>query len=285
MGYMHIKNLYADQRILLFKECYALEKIHGTSAHVAWVDGTVRLSSGGERPERFAGIFDLPALAEAFAAIGYPKVTVYGEAYGAKQQAQAWRYGPQLRFVAFDVKIDDRWLTVPEAEKLVARLGLEFVHYARVITELTMLDMMRDAPSTQARRNGVADDQPREGVVLRPLQEFYDEGGERIIAKHKRDEERETASPRRVVDPAQQTVLTAAAAIAAEWVTPTRLAHVLDKLPPDRGIEHTREVIAAMIEDVEREAGAEIVPSREARAEIGRATAKMFKTSLHGKLT
>ena len=30
MGYMHIDNLYKDQRILQFKECYALEKIHGT---------------------------------------------------------------------------------------------------------------------------------------------------------------------------------------------------------------------------------------------------------------
>ena len=32
MSYMHIDNLYKNQDILLFKECYALEKIHGTSA-------------------------------------------------------------------------------------------------------------------------------------------------------------------------------------------------------------------------------------------------------------
>lgn len=29
MGYLHISNLYKDIDILLFKECYALEKIHG----------------------------------------------------------------------------------------------------------------------------------------------------------------------------------------------------------------------------------------------------------------
>ena len=29
MSYMKIKNLYADQRILMLKECLALEKIHG----------------------------------------------------------------------------------------------------------------------------------------------------------------------------------------------------------------------------------------------------------------
>ena len=38
MGYRHIDNLYKDQRILLFRECFALEKIHGTSAHVSWTE-------------------------------------------------------------------------------------------------------------------------------------------------------------------------------------------------------------------------------------------------------
>ena len=36
MGYLHIDNLYKNQTIMLFKECYAMEKIHGTSAHVGW---------------------------------------------------------------------------------------------------------------------------------------------------------------------------------------------------------------------------------------------------------
>lgn len=34
MGYMHIDNLYKDARVLSFKHVYALEKIHGTSAHI-----------------------------------------------------------------------------------------------------------------------------------------------------------------------------------------------------------------------------------------------------------
>ena len=33
MAYMHIENLYRNQNILLFKQCYCLEKIHGTSAN------------------------------------------------------------------------------------------------------------------------------------------------------------------------------------------------------------------------------------------------------------
>jgi hypothetical protein len=34
MGYAHINNLYKDQEILIFKHVWALEKIHGTSAHI-----------------------------------------------------------------------------------------------------------------------------------------------------------------------------------------------------------------------------------------------------------
>jgi hypothetical protein len=32
MAYLHIENLYKARDIMLFRECYAMEKIHGTSA-------------------------------------------------------------------------------------------------------------------------------------------------------------------------------------------------------------------------------------------------------------
>lgn len=280
MGYLHINNLYKDQRILLFRECYALEKIHGTSAHIRFENGGVRFFSGGEKHERFAGLFEIFRLTNAFLSdVGHPVVTVYGEAYGGKQQGMSERYGKELRFVAFDVQIGDSWLGVPQAADVVAKLGLEFVHYVKVSTELAALDAERDAPSEQARRNGIEGDKPREGVVLRPLVELTANNGERIISKHKQDEERETKTARQVVDPSRLDVLSKADAIADEWVTPTRLAHVLDKLG-DVGIERTRDVISAMIEDVTREAAGEIVDSREAHAAISRKAAELFKARL-----
>lgn len=284
MGYQHIDNLYKNQDILLFREAYAMEKIHGTSAHVAWHDGAVRLFSGGEKLALFTALFDMTVLASGFAALGHKSVIVFGEAYGGKQQGQSRRYGSMLRFVAFEVKIDNTWLAVPAAESVVKSLGLEFVHYRKVSTDLTMLDAERDAPSEQARRNGVADDQPREGIVLRPLIEVQKNNGERIIAKHKRDEERETKTPRGVVDPGLRVILAEADAIADEWVTPTRLEHVLDKLGTDMSIERTRDVIQAMIADVEREATGEIVASREARVAISKVTAKLFKARLRAQI-
>ena len=196
MGYLHIQNLYKDQTILMFRECYALEKIHGTSAHVSWNEGRLGFFSGGEPYERFKKLFDEPALTAAFERLGHPKIIVYGEAYGGKQQGQSHRYGPALKFVAFDVQIGEHWLIIPSAADIVETLGLEFVHYAKVSTDLAALDAERDAPSVQAVRNGVAGAQTREGIVLHPLIELTGRTGERIVAKHKRDEERETATPR-----------------------------------------------------------------------------------------
>ncbi len=284
MGYRHIDNLYKDQRILMFRECWALEKIHGTSAHVRWGDGRVWLHSGGEKAERFVALFDPTALTERFLEIGHPAVTVYGEAYGGKQQGQSYRYGPDLKFVAFEVQVGEAWLDVPNAHDVAHKLGIEFVHYERISTALADIDAQRDADSTQAIRNGVGPGKPREGVVLRPITEMTDHRGNRVICKHKRDEERETQSPRQVIDPAKFEVLQKANAIADEWVTPTRLDHVLDKLGAAVGIERTRDVIAAMVEDVEREAAGEIVASREARAAIGKKTAELFRAKLKAAL-
>jgi hypothetical protein len=283
MGYMHIDNLYKYQDILLFRECYALEKIHGTSAHVRWSDGSLKFGSGGEKHARFMALFDDDALANLFRELGHPSVTIYGEAYGGKQQAQAWRYGPDLRFVVFEVKVGETWLDVPNAADVARKLGLEFVAYERVSTDLDVLNALRDSCSVQAERNGMGTDKPREGIVLRPLIEFVRTNGERVIAKHKRDEERETKTPR-AVDPSKLEVLQQASSIADEWVTPTRLAHVLDKLPHGLGVESMRQVLDAMLEDVLREGAGEIVDSREARAAISRKAALLFKARLREPL-
>lgn len=276
MGYLHIDNLYKNQMILLFRECFAMEKIHGTSAHISWKEGKLHFFAGGEKHDNFIKLFDQEALAAGMTDIGHPEIVIFGEAYGGSQQGQSWRYGKQLRFVAFDVKVGDYWLDVPNAEQVSRRLGLDFVHYVRVPAEIEALNAERDAPSAQARKNGVEGDHPREGVVLRPIMEFRTNGADRVISKHKRDEERETKTARDVGDPAKLAILERAGAIAMEWVTETRLDHVLDKMPGAQ-VEDTGKVVTAMIEDVCREAKGEIVDSKEARKEIGKRAAYLFR--------
>lgn len=285
MGYMHIDNLYKPeaQTILMFRECYALEKIHGTSAHVGWNGKELRFFAGGASHEHFVKLFDYNALhdkcAEGFG-VEPVRVCIYGEAYGGKIQGMRETYGSTLRFVAFDVSVECSWLSVPQAETVALSLGLEFVPYAQVPTDIDALNAQRDAPSRQAKRNGIQEDRPAEGIVLRPLVELQTNNGARVIAKHKRPEFSERAS-NPDVDPAKLAVLSAAQAIADEWVTEMRLTHVLDHLGNPSDVTATASVIAAMIEDVEREARGEIVTSRDARKAIGAAAARRFKARLH----
>lgn len=285
MGYLHIENLYKCQDILLFRECYALEKVHGTSAHVRWGASADTSAgpcyfSGGESHDRFKAIFDHERLCEGFIALGHADVTVYGEAHGGRCQGMKKTYGNQLQFIAFDVQVGDHWLSVPDAVEVCHGLGIEFVPYVKMSTDLTALDAERDRPSMVALRRGLGE-QYREGIVLRPLIEVTKNNGSRIIAKHKRAEFSECATPQKVVDPAKLEVFAQATAIAEQWVTLMRLSHVLDKLPHARGMEHVRDVIAAMVDDVYREGKGEIVESREAISAIGRRTAALFKERLN----
>lgn len=240
-------------------------------------------------------------------------ITVYGESYGGGEQRMSHTYGDQGRFIVFDVQIGECWLEVPKAEKVAHDLGLEFVHYVKVSTDLKELDDQRDAPSIQAIRNGVSkfvdsttsitdpsfpegklefypvlkgyvsNPKKREGVVLHPLIEVTKNNGERIICKHKGEGFGETKTPRPVVDPAKMKVLEDAQAVADEWVTLHRLEHVLQKIE-NPSIEKMREVIASMVEDVNREASGEIIASEAVNKAIGKKTAMLYKDYLKSQI-
>lgn len=286
----------------MFKECYALEKIHGTSAFITYnpQNNLIALFSGGTSHELFKSLFNLLDLNAKFQILGIPHdktITVFGESYGGKEQGMSETYGKVPKFIAFDVMIGDVWLNVPLAEQMVKNLGLEFVHYVKVSTDLAFLDAQRDAPSIQAIRNGITtvtiinerkdvridNGKPREGVVLRPLIELTMNNGHRLMAKHKGEKFQETATPRPVVDPEKLKVLTDAEAVANEWVVVTRLEHILQKIP-DHSTEKMREILNAMIEDVLREGLGEIVDSQPVRKAICTRTAVLYKQYLQNAL-
>jgi hypothetical protein len=277
IGYQHIDNLYKNTEILLFKECYAMEKIHGSSAHLQWKDNKIIFFSGGEKHESFKKIFDEEFLTSKFKELFEDiNVTIFGEVYGGKCQGMSETYGKEMKFIVFDVKVEDNWLDVPNAEDVAKKFNLEFVDYVKIKTDLELLNAERDKDSTQAIRNGCGEGKLREGVVLRPLIEVTKNNGSRIIVKHKRDEFLETKT-KREVNPEQLKILEDAKAIAEEWVTPMRLNHVLDKLGNPTEIEKTGIVIKAMIEDVKREAKGEIKESKQAMQFIGKKTAELYK--------
>ena len=279
MGYLHIENLYANQTILAFRQCWALEKIHGMSAHITWKDSKLRLSSGGAKHAHFTALFDLDALAAKFAErCGERPMTIYGEAFGGKQQGMRATYGDELKFYAFEARGGDAWLDVPAAAALALALGLSFVPHRLIECTLAAIDRERDRPSEVAELCGMGADKLREGVVLRPPFEVMLNDGKRVIAKHKRDEFRETKAPRVVADPAKLAVLIEADAVAVEWVTPMRLSHVCDHVLTGAAptMDRTAAIITAMVEDVMREGAVEIVDTREVRKAIGAATARLY---------
>jgi hypothetical protein len=286
MGYLHIDNLYKNQTILLFRDCYALEKIHGTSAHIGWKFETqeVRFFSGGEKHDNFVGLFDAKFLKGIFKE-EFPDVdvTIYGEAYGGKQQGMSHTYGKELKFIGFDVKVGGVWLNVPKANDVCNKFNVEFVAWSKVKTDLESLTAIRDMPSIQAQRNGITEPKPREGVVLRPLEEMRLNNGARVISKYKPPENEETKT-KREVSPETLKVLEDAKEIAEEWVVPMRLTHVLQKFPEDVNMESMGDIIKAMIADVYREAKDEIVESKEVSKAIGKMTVKLFKQRLENKL-
>jgi hypothetical protein len=282
---MHINNLYKDQRILMFRQCYALEKVHGTSAHVTYRDGSPLIFfSGGEAHERFVALFNQDELSTRLAAMGHPDVTIYGEAYGGRQQGMRATYGDSLMFIAFDVKVGEHWLSVPDMAQVAAGLGLDVVPYVMVATDLDVLNRIRDEPSIVAARRGCGNDKRREGVVLRPPIEVTSNNGARVIAKHKCEEFSERATPQKVLDPDKLKVLTDADEIAREWVTLMRLSHVLDKLGDVYDMTATPRVIAAMTEDIYREAVGEITVNKETSTAIGRRTASLLKERLQSAI-
>lgn len=282
MGYMHIDNLYKNQDILMFKEVFAMEKIHGTSSHISYKDNQLSFFSGGESHAKFLSLFNQEELLQKMKSLGSPDIIIYGEAYGGSQQGMSATYGKELKFVAFDVKINDIWLSVPDAEQVCKDLGLEFVHYWKSSTNLDELNTYRDMDSPQAIRNGVGEGKKMEGVVLRPLVELTKNNGSRIIVKHKRDEFKETKTPREV-SPEALKILEDANHVADEWVTLMRLNHVLDKLP-GHDITQMQTIIKAMIEDVCREGEGEFVDSPEVRKAIGKKAASMYKEFLQASL-
>lgn len=280
-----------------------MEKLHGTSAHLKFKTNPSNKAqwqlvffSGGEKYNNFIALFDEDALMAKFLTLKPEpdkEYTIYGEAYGGSQQGMSLTYGTKLKFGVFDVQVGDSWLDVPNGEKFANDFGLEYVPWEKTSTDLAALDAQRDKPSVQAIRNGVSilnadgtitNPRKREGVVLRPLIEVRLNNGDRVMAKHKGDDFKETATPRPVVDPSKLKVLDDANAIAEEWVVKERLLHVLDKIEGERDMKLIPKLLPAMQEDVRRESKGEVIWSDAVAKAIGKKAVELYKAYLNSKI-
>lgn len=283
MAYMHIENLYKDQRVLLFKKIWATEKIHGTSAWITYKDEKLTYHSGGGSHDLFVKLFDheklLTQMKEKF---GWRSVKLHGEFYGGKLQKMSYMYGKESDFIMFDIKVEDVWLSFDKVQKLAEELEIEIVDGEIIDATVEAIEEITNRPSAIALKKGLGE-HVREGVVLKPLEEFVSNNGKRVIVKNKTEKFMETATPRKIEDPERLKRIEDAKEAAEEWVTAMRLEHVLDKFP-NAGQKQTGHIIRAMIEDVIREAEGEINDTREVRKAIGDCARIMFFDYLKSKI-
>ncbi len=280
MGYLHIDNLYKIPEFLQeFEEVYVSEKVHGTSGNISLSPNGLRIFPGGEKLSNVEKLFSEEFLLEKYLGLHTDQeIILYGELYGGKCMGMSHTYGKDLAFIVFDVKKNDVWLNLPEANIFAQYFNQEFVPWYQVKNTLENLDRHRDLPSELAKRRGIVEDKIREGIVVKPLWEKVNKWGSRWIVKHKRNEFMETKTPREV-DPAKVQILLEAKAVAEEWVTEERIRHVLDgnQIPLD--MAKTGDFIRALLEDIKREAGNEIdwTNEKDINRQIGTVGAQMFK--------
>jgi len=299
MGYMKIVQLYKCKEMFKYKEIIASEKIHGTSTNFHFKDNELKFHCGGETAQTFEALFDKDFLLNELTLIlkenKWTHITVYGEAYGGKQQGMFETYGPKLKFIVFDIKVTletaiSYFLDFFEAEKLAERLKLDFVPYiiGHCTTEFLQEQCYKD--SVQAMRNGITDPKMREGIVIRPLKEDVFNDGTRAICKYINDPFRETKSSRPIGPNSNKLkIFTESEEIANEWVTENRFNHVSSKFlhtKENKILEKTDvgKLIDLMIGDIKLEAGNEIIWTPEIIKTVKHQTGKLVGTIIRNQM-
>ena len=294
MGYIHIESLYKLPIFFKqFKEVFAMEKIHGTSSWITFeTNHDLNYHSGAETTDNFKALFDDKHLQDNLMKISiennWNKIKIHGEAYGGKQQGMSETYGNKLKFIVFDIfvvdnneEIQDKFLNIPEAEKIAIELGLEFVYYKKIKNTPELIEEEAEKESIQAIRNGKGIGKSKEGIVIRPIDETYILG-KRAIAKYKNKEFWEIKSRRPLGEVLK--ILENQDEIINEWLTEMRFQHVLDRVLQMKEKKEFEKkdikiVIDLMVEDIFRESQGEIIWSNDIEKAIKRKTGIMFKNN------
>lgn len=277
--YPHLENLEEVPAIFDLPEVLATEKVHGSAMRIGWLDGIVRL--GGRRleftdirPESKDGqgfvswVLDTGLDEKMRTTFPGHDVMLYGEWHGSGTPAKGWpqiqkgiRYCTGNNFRVFDVKVDGKYVAQDAVPGWAAKVGLRtmpILYQGR--PDQAAFDALIDTMSRVGAEHGIVDPENTiEGIVIRPPAPLWDDQGNMLIAKYKVGQWAERASRQR--HPRQPKKPRAAAppsapAFAEEFVTPTRLEHVLDQLREANipiAISSMSEVMKRMGQDVKRE--------------------------------
>lgn len=110
------------------------------------------------------------------------EATIYGEAIGPKIQKVGKLYGPETRFLVFDIKVNGTYLDHDSDfyRRIVEALCLEEVPRLADMTIDEAKSFVKSKP-----RSHICVNAPMEGVVLQPKARLYEADGRRVIVKIK----------------------------------------------------------------------------------------------------
>lgn len=280
--YQKIPNFYRPeaQSVFALDDVVALEKIDGTNFsfgvdskgfptmnsrnNVMWIDkghpagpAHVIQFDGFNAVGRFLELHE-----EAFEKLKKSgrKMIIFGEFYGQGIQKRI-QYSEDKRFAFYDAfDIDTlKWLDWADFKAFAEFLNLPLVPELYIgPPKLSVFEKLVKEKSTQAKLNGIEEEQISEGIVIKGLVGEKDKWGERLIIKYKSDEfsekkgtNKKKVDPEKVKKGMEQRAY--AIELAEAYVTQGRLDNCLEKmrgesLPMDLTI--MREVIKYMQNDV-----------------------------------
>lgn len=276
--YPHIENLDEMPKIFDLPEVVVTEKVHGSSARIAVIEGALHI--GGRkleftdiRPDTREGLCFVQwvldtgldkRMLETFAG---QDVVLYGEWHGSGTPKKNWpqvqkgiKYikGNDLRI--FDVKVGGKYVPFDDIKTWTAKVGLKTMPVLyRGRPDNDVFYSLVDTMSKVGEENGIVDPENTiEGIVIRPPELIWDEKGNVIMAKLKIGKWAERASEQKnpKMQPKPRAVIPGAEEFAKEFVTDTRMDHIMDQLreegkPPDRS--SMGDVMRLMGQDVKRE--------------------------------
>ncbi|MBI4126232.1 MAG: hypothetical protein HY465_01940 [Deltaproteobacteria bacterium] len=276
--YPHIENIEEVPGLFELPEVIVTEKVHGSSMRVAVLDSVLRL--GGRKLE-FTEIN--PTTREGLCFIQWVldtgldqkvletfrghNVIVYGEWHGSGNPKKNWpqiqkgiRYINGVDFRIFDVKVDGKYVSFDDIAGWAAKVGLKTMPVLyRGKPDQKIFDSLIDTMSRVGEENGIVDPENTiEGLVIRPPVLIWDTKRVPIMAKYKVGKWAERASQQRhpKVQPKVKVIPPGAEAFAKEFVTDTRLDHILDQLRQEGiavGTSAMGEVMKRMGQDIKRE--------------------------------
>lgn len=276
--YPHIENIDEIPQVFDLPEVIVTEKIHGSGMRIGVIDGRLRI--GGRklefmdiRPDTREGLCFIQwvlatgldkKVVEAFA--GHD-VILFGEWHGSGTPKKNW---PQVQkginyikgndFRVFDAKVDGKYVAQDDVAGWAAKAGLKTMPVLyRGKPDQKIFDSLIDTMSKLGEENGIVDPENTiEGIVVRPNEFLWNPDRSPVMAKYKVGKwaERASAQKHHKTQPKKKVVVAGAEDLAKDFVTDTRLDHILDQLreaniPIDKSA--MGEVMKRMGQDIKRE--------------------------------